>query len=110
MRRRDAGTQVALLDRIAGAARGAARFGSGLRRLRGLEAEAAALDALGGAAQRGALQAMVDQARARAAPCARLSRKRSPIGYGFAPSSRLHGSWQLARAGDPPLGSPRWGR
>ncbi len=59
---------MALLDRIAGAARGAARFGSGLRRLRGLEAEATALDALGGAAQRGALQAMVDQARARVAP------------------------------------------
>lgn len=58
---RDPDTQVALLDRIAGSAAAAARFGSRLRRLRALEAEAAQLAALGGAKQRAALQAMVDQ-------------------------------------------------
>lgn len=59
--RRDPGTQVALLDRIAGCGGAAARFSGALRRLRALEAEAAQLARLGGAKERGALQAMVDQ-------------------------------------------------
>ena len=52
---------MALLDRIAGCGGAAARFGGALRRLRAAEAEAAQLARLGGAKERTALQAMVDQ-------------------------------------------------
>lgn len=58
---RDPDTQVALLDRIAGCGGAAARFSGALRRLRAVEAEAAQLARLGGAKERAALQAMVDQ-------------------------------------------------
>ena len=52
---------MALLDRIAGTAARAARFGVQLRRLREAEGGLAALDALGDAEDRDALQALVDE-------------------------------------------------
>ncbi len=60
---RNSDTQVALLDRIAGTAAGAARFGARLRRLRDAEGGLAALDALGDQDDRDALQALVDEVR-----------------------------------------------
>ena len=61
--RRNSDTQVALLDRIAGTAAQAARFGAQLRRLREAEGGLAALDALGDQDDRDALQALIDEAR-----------------------------------------------
>lgn len=53
--------QVALLDRIAGTQAAAAEFGGRLRRLRELDAQLAAIDALGDEHERDALQALVDE-------------------------------------------------
>jgi hypothetical protein len=55
--------QLALLDRIAGTAGAAERFGARLEALRRAHAQLAAIDALGSAAQRQQLQALADQAR-----------------------------------------------
>lgn len=55
--------QLALLDRIAGTAVEAAAFGGQLRRLRELEGQLAAIDALGDEDQRDAMQALVDEVK-----------------------------------------------
>ena len=61
MGNRDPDTQLALLDRIAGTAAAAAAFGGQLRQLWELEAQLAAIDALGDEDERDALQALVDE-------------------------------------------------
>ena len=58
---RGSDTQIALLDRIAGTAGASARFGADLQALREVEAQLAAIDALGDEDERNAMQAMVDE-------------------------------------------------
>lgn len=62
---RDSDTQLALLDRIAGTQAAAAEFGGRLRRLRELDAQLAAIDALGNEDERDALQNLVDEVRSK---------------------------------------------
>lgn len=59
--RREQGTQVSLLDRLAGTTAVAAEFGKGLRQLEQVRAELRALDELGDEAARDDLQIMVDK-------------------------------------------------
>ena len=79
--RRNSDKQVAMLDRIAGSADRATRFGAQLRRLREAEGGLAALDALGDEEDRNALQALIDEAR-----CHYADRPTRPW-CSFAPSS-----------------------
>ncbi len=59
---REAGTQLALLDRLANTTGAAEAFGRRLEALRDAHARLAAIDALGSERQRARLQALVDQA------------------------------------------------
>ena len=74
---RDSGTQVALLDRIAGTGAQAQRFGGALRRLREAEAQLEALEALGDEDARHELQAFADEvpSSAHSAPAPRRSQR-----------------------------------
>ena len=58
---REQGTQVSLLDRLAGTSSIAAEFGAGVARLEQVRAELRALDELGEEADRDDLQDMVDK-------------------------------------------------
>ena len=61
---RDSDMQLGVLDRIGGTQTAAANFGSQLRRLRALDAQLAAIDALGDEDTRSTLQRLVDEVRA----------------------------------------------
>lgn len=58
---RDAGRQLALLDRVAGTAGAAAALGASLQRLGEVGAQLRALAELGDEEERAAMQALVDQ-------------------------------------------------